>query len=468
MSDNYLGNPLLKNTNVKVNYTAEQLQEYVKCAEDPVYFMETYIKVVNLDQGLVPFQLYPFQRRIVETVHNNRFTICKIPRQSGKSITVTSYLLHYCLFNPNVRVAILANKGTTAKELLDRFKTSYENLPRWLQQGVVEWNKFSVQLENGSKIISAATSSSAVRGGSYNCITGDAIVDIEYQGQQQKIEISKICNLINNDMLTHPDSENEIKFEPILNKYYNWYCHIIESAQKRNNIDGYSELHHITPKSLGGSDHPSNLVYLTAREHYIAHRLLVKCLTGKAKAKMVLAWNLMINGHAKKYYRVSSRQYQLLKEQYGEAIRQMRIGSHHSQETKQKISNSNKGKKISEQAKKIISAKNKGRHIGKKMPKSHGEKISKALLGHKKTKEWIDKINKNPIKIMKTAEKHRGMKRSDESRKRMSDAAKGRTAWNKGKKNPNYNLKWFNNPKTGQIIRVRPEDAPDGFVMGRK
>jgi hypothetical protein len=173
MSDNYLGNPLLKNTNVKVNYTAEQLQEYVKCAEDPVYFMETYIKVVNLDQGLVPFQLYPFQRRIVETVHNNRFTICKIPRQSGKSITVTSYLLHYCLFNANVRVAILANKGTTAKELLDRFKTSYENLPRWLQQGVVEWNKFSVQLENGSKIISAATSSSAVRGGSYNVIVLD-------------------------------------------------------------------------------------------------------------------------------------------------------------------------------------------------------------------------------------------------------------------------------------------------------
>ena len=173
MSDNYLGNPLLKSTNVQVKYTAEQVQEYVKCADDPVYFMEKYIKVVNLDKGLVPFELYPFQKRIVNTIHNNRFTICKIPRQSGKSITVTSYLLHYCLFNPNVRVAILANKGTTAKELLDRFKTSYENLPRWLQQGVVEWNKFSVQLENGSKIISAATSSSAVRGGSYNVIVLD-------------------------------------------------------------------------------------------------------------------------------------------------------------------------------------------------------------------------------------------------------------------------------------------------------
>jgi hypothetical protein len=468
MSENYLGNPLLKNTNVRVNYTAEQLQEYVHCAEDPVYFMEKYIKVVNLDHGLVDFKLYPFQRRIVETIHKNRFTICKIPRQSGKSITVTSYLLHYCIFNSNVRVAILANKGTTAKELLDRFKTSYENLPRWLQQGVVEWNKFSVQLENGSKIISAATSSSAVRGGSYNCITGDAVVDIEYQGQHQKIEIGKLQNLINNDMPTHPDSENEIKFEPIANKYYNLYCRIIESAKKRNGTDGYSELHHITPRSLGGSENPENLVYLTAREHYIAHRLLVKCLTGKAKAKMVLAWNLMINGHAKKYYKVSSRQYQLLREQYGEAIRQIRTGARHSQETKQKISNSQKGKTISERTKKIISAKNKGRHVGKKMPKSHGEKISKALLGHKKTKEWVDKINRNPSKIMKTAEKHRGMKRSEESRKRMSDAAKGRVAWNKGKKNPNYNLKWFINKTSGQIIRARPEDAPDGFVMGRK
>lgn len=173
MNENYLGNPLLKSTNVTVKYTAEQLQEYVKCSEDPVYFMEKYIKIVNLDHGLVDFTLYPFQQRIVDTIHKNRFTICKIPRQSGKSITVTSYLLHYCIFNPNVKVAILANKGTTAKELLDRFKTSYENLPRWLQQGVVEWNKFSVQLENGSKIISAATSSSAVRGGSYNVIVLD-------------------------------------------------------------------------------------------------------------------------------------------------------------------------------------------------------------------------------------------------------------------------------------------------------
>lgn len=173
MSDNYLGNPLLKSTNVKVNYTPDQLTEYIKCANDPVHFIENHIKIVSLDKGLVPFSMWQFQKNIINTIHGNRFTICKLPRQSGKSISVTSYLLHYCLFNPNVRVAILANKGDIAKDLLDRFKTSYQNLPRWLQQGIVEWNKFSVTLENGSRIISAATSSAAVRGGSYNIIVLD-------------------------------------------------------------------------------------------------------------------------------------------------------------------------------------------------------------------------------------------------------------------------------------------------------
>jgi hypothetical protein len=172
-TENYLGNPNLKGLNVPQNFTPEQIEEYMKCAEDPVYFIEKYIKVVHLDHGLVPFELYPFQRKIVEAVHNNRFVVCKLPRQSGKSTTVTSYLLHYIIFNPNARVAILANKAQTSKELLDRLKMSYEYLPRWLQHGIVEWNKHSIQLENGSKVLAAATSASAVRGGSYNVIVLD-------------------------------------------------------------------------------------------------------------------------------------------------------------------------------------------------------------------------------------------------------------------------------------------------------
>ena len=138
--------------------------------EDPIYFIKNYIKIVSLDEGLVPFRLYDFQENIVETIHNDRFTICKMPRQSGKSTTMVSYILHYVLFNPNMNVAILANKAATARDILGRLQLAYENLPKWLQQGVVSWNKGSVDLENGSRVVASSTSSSAVRGGSFNMI----------------------------------------------------------------------------------------------------------------------------------------------------------------------------------------------------------------------------------------------------------------------------------------------------------
>ena len=167
---NYLGNPNLKASDVKINWTKEQLEEYAKCARDPIYFIQKYVKIISLDKGLVPFELYDFQEEMVSTIHTNRFVIAKLPRQSGKSTIVTAYILHYILFNQSVNVAILANKLSTARELLSRLKLAYEYLPKWLQQGVLEWNKGSIQLENGSKVLASATSSSAVRGGSYNMI----------------------------------------------------------------------------------------------------------------------------------------------------------------------------------------------------------------------------------------------------------------------------------------------------------
>ena len=145
----YLGNANIKAAGVESEYTKEQIEEYAKCVSDPMYFIENYIKIVSLDEGLVQFEPYSFQKNILESVHNDRFVICKMPRQSGKSTTVISYLLHYVLFNPDKNVAILANKLTTARELLGRLKLAYEHLPKWLQQGVVEWNKGSIVLENG-------------------------------------------------------------------------------------------------------------------------------------------------------------------------------------------------------------------------------------------------------------------------------------------------------------------------------
>ena len=169
-TDAYLGNPNLKKVNTPVEFTKEQILEYQKCANDPLYFMEKYIQIVSLDDGLVPFKMYGFQKKIVETIHNNRFTICKLPRQSGKSTTTISYLLHYALFNANSNIALLANKSSTARDILSRLQLAYENLPKWLQQGVINWNKGNIELENKSTIVAAATSSSAIRGGSYNII----------------------------------------------------------------------------------------------------------------------------------------------------------------------------------------------------------------------------------------------------------------------------------------------------------
>jgi len=166
----YLGNHNLKGSGVEQEFTEEQVKEYVKCSKDPLYFIKHYVRIVTLDEGLVQFKPWDFQEDMIKKVHDNRFIICKFPRQTGKSTTIIAYLLHYVLFNPNVTVAILANKQTTAMELLHRLKLAYEYLPKWLQQGIEEWNKGSIILENGSKIVASATSSSAVRGGSFNMI----------------------------------------------------------------------------------------------------------------------------------------------------------------------------------------------------------------------------------------------------------------------------------------------------------
>jgi hypothetical protein len=168
--DIYLGNPLLKKANVDIQFTQDQVKEFIKCKDDPVYFANNYIKIVSVDEGLIPFEIYPFQEKLIKNFHSHRFNICKMPRQSGKSTTVVSYLLHYVVFNDNVNVGILANKASTAKDLLGRLQKSYENLPKWMQQGVQVWNKASLELENGSKIIAASTSASAVRGMSFNII----------------------------------------------------------------------------------------------------------------------------------------------------------------------------------------------------------------------------------------------------------------------------------------------------------
>ena len=166
----YLGNPNLKKAGTQIQFTKKQIKEWVKCKQDPIYFATNYIKIISLDEGLVPFNMYDFQKDILQDFHNHRFNIAKLPRQTGKSTTVVAYLLYYAIFYDSVNIGILANKASTARELLGRLQLAYENLPKWMQHGILVWNKGNVELENGSKILAASTSASAVRGMSFNIL----------------------------------------------------------------------------------------------------------------------------------------------------------------------------------------------------------------------------------------------------------------------------------------------------------
>jgi hypothetical protein len=170
MADHYLGNPKLKKANITIDFSQEEIQEIVKCNKDVVYFCEKYIKIVSIDEGLMPYQPYDYQKNIMRTVDENRFVICKMPRQTGKTTTMVAVMMHYALFNPDFNIAILANKAATSREILSRLQLAYENLPWFLQQGIVEWNKGNIELENGSKIFASSTSASAVRGMSINLV----------------------------------------------------------------------------------------------------------------------------------------------------------------------------------------------------------------------------------------------------------------------------------------------------------
>jgi hypothetical protein len=170
MDDGYLGNARLKRTGTELSYTEEQVLETAKCADDPVYFIKTYVKIVNVDRGLVPFDMWDFQEDMVRTFHENRFTIAKMPRQVGKTTTTVGYMLWAAIFNEEYTIGILANKGQLARDILGRIQKAYEYLPAWLQQGIMTWNKGSLELENGSKIFAYATSAGGVRGGTYNLI----------------------------------------------------------------------------------------------------------------------------------------------------------------------------------------------------------------------------------------------------------------------------------------------------------
>ena len=255
-NENYLGNKNLKRSSVNIEWTKELILEYKKCSEDQIYFIKKYCKIVNVDKGLVNFELWGFQEEMIHTFEGNRFSIAKMPRQVGKTTTVAAYLLHKILFNENYRIAILANKDRGAREILSRIQLMFEHLPKWLQQGVLEWNKGNIELENGSKILSSATSSSATRGGSFNLLYLDefAFVPNNIQdeffasvyptitsGQNTKVIITSTPNGMNMFYKIWTDSVNNkntysrvsVHWSMIPGRDENWQKQTIENTSQR-------------------------------------------------------------------------------------------------------------------------------------------------------------------------------------------------------------------------------------------
>ena len=179
----YLGNPSVKRDGVESEFTKKEILEYKKCMESPVYFARTYVKVISLDEGLVPFDLYPYQEKMFNHFLNNRFSIVLACRQSGKSISSVVYLLWFAIFHPEKTIAILANKGAVAREMLARITLALENLPFFLQPGCKALNKGSIEFSNNSKIIASATSGNSIRGLSINLLFLDEFAFIENDGQ---------------------------------------------------------------------------------------------------------------------------------------------------------------------------------------------------------------------------------------------------------------------------------------------
>lgn len=178
-NESYLGNINVKRDGVQHNFTEEEVKEYIKCSKDPVHFCKTYLKVISLDDGLVPFTLYPYQEKMFEHFNNNRFSIVLACRQSGKSISSVGYIIWYACFHSEKTIAILANKGATAREMLARVTLMLENLPFFLQPGCKALNKGSIEFSNNSRIIASATSGSSIRGMSVNLLFLDEFAFVE-------------------------------------------------------------------------------------------------------------------------------------------------------------------------------------------------------------------------------------------------------------------------------------------------
>lgn len=456
----YNGQQNLKASGVELSFTLEQAIDYDKCSKDPIYFIKNYVKVIHVDRGTVPFALHLYQERIINAYHANRKVITISPRQTGKTITTAAYFLWVVLFNTDKNVAILANKAAMAREILSRIQFAYENLPFWMQQGVIEWNKGSIKLDNNSKIFTAATSPNAIRGQS--CVVGE----------------TKICTLEDNGDIFYK------RIDEKMNKSEKLFYTVYQITNKINSkiYVGYHQTFDLDDGYMG-----SGKLIKRAIEKYGVQNF-EKSILGIFSSKE----------EAESYEeKIVNKEFTLREDTYNIAIGgNVRImygennpfyGKTHTEETRKHISDINTG--VSKPSKWIIdgdisfgnveeagvylgitenarlhvliacgnpelsirykddedqkiaekyfiqreldlknnvienSKRCKERFTGIPKTEEHRLKIGLAHTGT--TKDYVANItNKNPEKIRKTAEKHRGMKRSTTTKKNIAIAKK--------------------------------------------
>jgi hypothetical protein len=507
-ADSYNGNNNVKREGVVTEFTEHQVSEYTKCMKDPSYFACTYLKVIHLDHGLVPFGLYDYQAKMFDHFNASRFSVVLSVRQSGKSISSCAYLLWYAVFHSEKTIAILANKGATSREMLSRITLMLENLPFFLQPGCKTLNKGSIEFDNNSRIIAAATSGSSIRG--MSCVPDYTKVTIETNGEIYHTEISKCIN----------NKSEFIEIKNKMKKYYTVYK-IRNSINSKEYIgfhstndlkDGYMGSGKLIKKAIekygiGAFDKE----YLAIFDNKESAEALEKELVNLEYVMGENTYNLSIGGNVTILYGELNGFYgRKHTKETKSLISKANTGYVHTSEAKQKISESSKlkwlnedyRKKItdglksywanlsedskiahnskisvsltnvnkSEEHKKNLSISKIKFHVNMNQSEKddfykmvwtdeHKSKISESLKGKTKTKDHIDKINKNPEKIRKTAEKHRGMTRSDETKALMSNAAKGRVAKNKGKI-------YCYNPETLEKMLCYIEAIPSGWTRG--
>lgn len=396
----YMGNHQLKRDGIAIEWNSELIKEYAKCAQDCIYFIKNYMKIINVDNGLISFIPYDYQEDMLNSMTNNRFTIIATARQAGKTSSIVGYILWYILFHDDKTVALLANKGDTAREILGRVQLAYQYLPKWLQQGVLQggWNKGSISLENNSRVIASSSSDNNIRGYSINCVVGDTFVTVKDKetGFINTLMIDQLALLLKKRHMNYGFiylTENLINGKKYIGAH---------RIGKKNNYLGSGKYFKHALKKYGKENFKQIILEFVKTEEELFEK----------EKYHIFIHNAVIDTN---YYNLSSggKNPILYKEKNGF------FNKKHTPETKLKLSLLRKNSKLSNETKKKIS-----NTLKEKFATDEYKKIFK----NRKSRSFTNEQKLNHSKILT------GRKLSEETKQKISNSLKGNIPWNKGKK----------------------------------